>query len=118
MFANLMDKMGDPQLAVITLSKNTHHSSIIFFIAFIFMLIFVLGPLRLGYKTRYGVKVCILILLGIALYNNYIGSKFIQEKYAEQLENEASWQPVRSHVMYTNVYMLFIVLLMVCFVFF
>ena len=31
-FTNLIDKMDDPQIAIITLSKNTHHSSIIFFI--------------------------------------------------------------------------------------
>ena len=117
-FTNLVDKMDDPQIAIITLSKNTHHSSIIFFIAFIFMLIFILGPINLNYKTRYGVKICIVLLLALALYNNYIGANFIKVKYADELENDKSWQPVRTHVTYTHIYMLFILILMVCFVLF
>ena len=55
--AVLIDKMDDPQIAIITLSKNTHQSSIIFFIAFMFMLIFVLGPMNIGRFTSYGIKI-------------------------------------------------------------
>lgn len=117
-FTNLIDKMDDPQIAIITLSKNTHHSSIIFFIAFLFMLIFVLGPVTFNYKTMYGIKFCIILLLGLALYNNYIGADFIKNTYSDELKNDKSWQPVRTHITYTYIYMLFILILMICFILF
>ena len=116
--AVLIDKMDDPQIAIITLSKNTHQSSIIFFIAFMFMLIFVLGPMNIGRFTSYGIKISIVLILALAVYNNYIGVNHIKTKYSKELKEDKKWQPVRSHITYTYIYMFFIVLLMLCFALF
>ena len=101
--AVLVDKMDDPQLAIITLSKNTHQSSLIFFIAFMFMLVFVLGPMQISTFTGYGIKVCIILILGLAIYNNYIGIDHIKNKYSKQLQDDKTWQPVRTHITYTYI---------------
>ena len=116
--AVLVDKMDDPQLAIITLSKNTHQSSLIFFIAFMFMLVFVLGPMQISTFTGYGIKVCIILILGLAIYNNYIGIDHIKNKYSKQLQDDKTWQPVRTHITYTYIYIFFIALLMFCFALF